>query len=331
MECKFYTGSVPYDELSSKLEAAHAHRKHCLLVITNSFLMNTCLDKIEEWRRRHGNPFRFAYWNGYDLARRIAQAPSVLVKHFSTSSAEIEDNLRYQAQRREAILAGIAARVQRAIVPMAQSIESSLSAHELTPPWLRALLPQCRSLVGQLHALKFLALQRADRPSTRVFDIATLVSEVLEFYRPRTGARISITLEQSQPTFTLASPPLLSAAISELIDNAARYAATSVVVRLLNNSPLWTLEVQNNCSHQGALADIVDWPQLGIRSESARHGHPSGLGYGCWIAGEICKSMSIAITWRRGRDSWAVTLQGTVVPKPDEGEEEKEEEADNDE
>ena len=304
IECKFYTGSVPFSEIEPKLLAASANSRDFLLVITSSVLSNGCLDSVNTWLDSRNGRLRFRYWNGIDLSSRILGIPSVCKKYFPAIPSQDFHKLKQQVFSYEATVLGLDRRLSWDIASICQAVlgEFLVGAND---PSFQSAKDNLIILSSKIHSLRALSAVEGN-PSKRSVDLC----EVLKLVERTCVVNHPINFEIPEGIFCVrTSAPLFLAMIFELTMNSSMYAVDTANVSMDAGEGIWKIRISND--HQETLDD-GQWPQAFWRGQIGKRLYPGRSGLGCWIAHHISEKLGIQITWDRDPDKWITTIAGIL-------------------
>lgn len=305
IECKWYTESVPFQQIEPKLLAASSNGVDYLLLITSSSVRNTALLEIERWLSTRGNPFQFRYWTGRDLLHRLVSHQPVFRKHFVNLSLPEWASRSAELDRLRLLATAGNARLTRRILPSLQWCQQMLA---LAPTDLIPIIDELELVSSELSLTRFQEAEVGSKPALRTLDLTNSVTKALACVERKLGERGGLRNLQAQiqcrTNFSTLFP-----AVYELCSNAAAYTlGAEFDVSLEATAHVWTLTISNDSSEHLP----VVWPTVGFRGEQGRRKNPAGQGLGCWLANEALQSLGHTVSWSQVGPQWKVTVTGGV-------------------
>lgn len=81
VECKHYSGGVPYERIQNAIAWATAERPDRLIIITSNFLSNPCKNAIQQYISTNKPAFAIEMWERAFLANKLHAYPALLKKY----------------------------------------------------------------------------------------------------------------------------------------------------------------------------------------------------------------------------------------------------------
>ena len=304
-ECKFYSDSVPFDQLEPKLLAAARDNVPFLLVMTSSRIRTSALNDVESWLEKRQRPLEVRYWNGRDLLERSVRHAALYAKHFGGTDAPGWSSASQAARRLQVISAANSLRVGRRIAPSLQWCIGSLKSMAEPAIEVEEEL-SLATLMVQASAL--LADPTDDSPACLDVDIGRIAKRVVNDVRRR-GHRVSIG---DIPSAMGRAPVCcIHIALLELLLNATTYeeSAEDTSLSLVAHDHFWELTIKNRSAEKLPSS----WPIAEYRGRNAATRNPSALGFGCWVVERMMERVPGGdVTWDTADGVWKVRLRGVM-------------------